>query len=75
MKASSSNSGDLLRIAIAPICLRSLKTYSIKNLAYLMAPRNQNAVVELIMKNNRIKDTGAAKKGRHDEVRTMARKP
>ena len=41
----------------------------------MMAPKNQNAVVELIMKKLRIKDTITAEEGYHDAVRTIARKP
>ena len=47
----------------------------LESLAYMMAPRNQNAVVELIMKKLRLKDTVTAEEGYHDAVRTMARKP
>jgi hypothetical protein len=47
----------------------------LERLAYMMAPNNHNAVVELIMKTLRIKDTGIAEEGYHEAVRTMARKP
>jgi ABC-type nitrate/sulfonate/bicarbonate transport system substrate-binding protein len=47
----------------------------LESLAYLIAPKNQGAVVELIMKKLRLKDTGTAEEGYHDAVRTMARKP
>ena len=47
----------------------------LESLAYLVAPNNQNAVVELIMKKLRIKDALTAEEGYHDAVRTMARKP
>jgi ABC-type nitrate/sulfonate/bicarbonate transport system substrate-binding protein len=47
----------------------------LESLAYLIAPKNQVAVVELIMKKLRLKDTGTAEEGYHDAVRTMARKP
>ncbi len=46
-----------------------------ESMAYLVAPKNQGAVVELIMKKLRIKDTLTAEEGYHDAVRTMARKP
>ena len=46
-----------------------------ESMAYLVAPRNQGAVVELIMRKPRIKDTVTAEEGYHDAVRTMARKP
>jgi ABC-type nitrate/sulfonate/bicarbonate transport system substrate-binding protein len=44
-------------------------------LAYLIAPKNQSAVVELIMKKLRLKESVTAEEGYHDTVRTMARKP
>ena len=47
----------------------------LESLAYMMAPKNQNAVVELIMKKLRLKDIVTAEEGYHDAVRTMARKP
>ena len=47
----------------------------LESLAYMMAPKNQNAVVDLIMKKLRLKDTVTAEEGYHDAVRTMARKP
>ena len=47
----------------------------LESLAYMMAPKNQNAVVELIMKKLRLKDSVTAEEGYHDAVRTMARKP
>ena len=46
-----------------------------ESMAFLVAPKNQGAVVELIMKKLRIKDTLTAEEGYHDAVRTMARKP
>jgi hypothetical protein len=48
---------------------------SLESLAYLVAPRNQSATVELIMKKLRIKDSLTAEEGYHDTVRTMPRKP
>ena len=47
----------------------------VESLAYLIAPKNQVAVVELIMKKLRLKDSVTAEEGYHDAVRTMARKP
>jgi ABC-type nitrate/sulfonate/bicarbonate transport system substrate-binding protein len=47
----------------------------LESLAYLVAPKNQNAVVELIMKKLRIKDIVTAEEGYQDTVRTLARKP
>jgi hypothetical protein len=38
-------------------------------------PKNQGAVVELIMKKPRLKDSLTAEEGYHDTVRTTARKP
>ena len=46
----------------------------LESLAYLVAPRNQSATVELIMKKLRIKDSLTAEKGYQDTVRTLARK-
>jgi len=46
-----------------------------ESMAYLVAPKNQASVVDLIMKKLRIKDTLTAEEGYHDAVRTMARKP
>jgi hypothetical protein len=46
----------------------------LESLAYLVAPRNQSATVELIMKKLRIKDSLTAEEGYHDAIRTMARK-
>ncbi|MEO6164687.1 MAG: hypothetical protein ABIP88_11150 [Candidatus Binatia bacterium] len=47
----------------------------IPTLPYLVAPKNQGAVVELIMKKLGIKDSLTTEEGYHDAVRTMARKP
>jgi ABC-type nitrate/sulfonate/bicarbonate transport system substrate-binding protein len=47
----------------------------LESLAYMMAPRNQGPVVELIIKKLRLKDTVTAEEGYHDAVRTMSRKP
>jgi len=47
----------------------------LESLAYLVAPKNQGAVVELIVKKLRLKDTLTAEEGYHDTVQTMARKP
>jgi hypothetical protein len=47
----------------------------LESLAYLVAPKNQNATVELIMKKLRIKESLTAEVGYHDTVRTLARKP
>ena len=41
----------------------------------MMAPKNQNAVVELIMKKLRLKTASPPKKATTTPVRTMARKP
>jgi NitT/TauT family transport system substrate-binding protein len=47
----------------------------LESLAYLIAPKNQSAAVELIMKKMRVKDAVTAEEGYHDTVRNMARKP
>jgi hypothetical protein len=55
--------------------LENLLKALLESLAYVVAPKNQVAVVELIMKKLRIKDTVTAEEGYNDLVRTMARKP
>ena len=62
-------------IADQPIVLENLLKALLESLAYVVAPKNQEAVVELIMKKLRIKDTVTAEEGYNDLVRTMARKP
>src|SRR5262249_8116325 len=62
-------------IADQPIVLENLLKALLESLAYVVAPKNQVAVVELIMKKLRIKDTVTAEEGYNDLVRTMARKP
>ncbi len=47
----------------------------LEGLAYMTAPKNQSAVVELIMKKLRLKDIVTAEEGYHDAVRTMSRRP
>jgi NitT/TauT family transport system substrate-binding protein len=47
----------------------------LESLAYMLAPKNQGAVVDLIIKKLRLKDTLTAEEGYHDAVRTMSRKP
>ena len=58
----------------SPLIENMLKAI-LESLAYLVAPRNQSATVELIMKKLRIKDTLTAEEGYQDTVRTLARKP
>ena len=58
----------------SPLIENMLKAI-LESLAYLMAPKNQSATVDLIMKKLRLKDTLTAEEGYHDAVRTMARKP
>jgi NitT/TauT family transport system substrate-binding protein len=62
-------------IAEQPNLIENLLKALLESLAFLVAPRNQGAVVELIMKKLRIKDTVTAEEGYQDTVRTMARKP
>jgi ABC-type nitrate/sulfonate/bicarbonate transport system substrate-binding protein len=57
------------------ILVENLLKGLLESLAYVVAPKNQGAVVELIMKKLRIKDTLTAEEGYHDLVRTMSRKP
>jgi ABC-type nitrate/sulfonate/bicarbonate transport system substrate-binding protein len=58
-----------------PILLESLLKALLESLAYVVAPKNHAAVVELIMKKLRLKDAVTAEEGYNDLVRTMARKP
>jgi hypothetical protein len=58
-----------------PVLIENMLKAILESLAYLIAPKNQSATVELIMKKLRIKDTLTAEEGYHDTVRTMARKP
>jgi NitT/TauT family transport system substrate-binding protein len=58
-----------------PVLLENMLKALLESLAYLIAPKNQSAVVELIMKKLRLKDSLTAEEGYHDTVRTMARKP
>jgi NitT/TauT family transport system substrate-binding protein len=62
-------------IADQPALIESLIKALIESLAFLIAPKNQNATVELIMKKLRLKDTATAEEGYHDTVRTTARSP
>jgi ABC-type nitrate/sulfonate/bicarbonate transport system substrate-binding protein len=62
-------------IADQPVLLENMLKALLESLAYLVAPKNQSAVVELIMKKLRLKDSLTAEEGYHDTVRTMARKP
>ena len=62
-------------IAEQSVLLENLLKALLESLAFVVAPKNQSAVVELIMKKLRIKDTITAEEGYHDVVRTMARKP
>ena len=57
------------------VLLENILKAILEGLAFTVAPKNQPAVVELIMKKLRIKDTLTAEEGYHDLVRTMARKP
>ena len=47
----------------------------IEAVAYLIAPANRAAVVDLIVKKMRLKETVTAEEGYQDTVRAMARKP
>ncbi len=62
-------------IADQPLLLENMLKALLESLAYLIAPQNQSAVVELIVKKLRLKDSVTAEEGYHDTVRTMARKP
>jgi ABC-type nitrate/sulfonate/bicarbonate transport system substrate-binding protein len=58
-----------------PMLLENLLKALLEGLAYVVAPKNQAAVVALIMQKLRIKDNVTAEEGYNDVVRTMARKP
>ena len=62
-------------IAEQPVMLENLLKALLESLAFVVAPKNQTAVVELIMKKLRIKDVITGEEGYHDVVRTMSRKP
>lgn len=62
-------------ISEQPMLIENMLKALVESLAYLIAPKNQAAVVELIMKKLRLKDSVTAEEGYHDAVRTMARKP
>lgn len=58
----------------APLIENMIKAL-LESLAYMIAPKNHGAVIELIAKKLRLKDTVTAEEGYQDTVRTMARKP
>jgi ABC-type nitrate/sulfonate/bicarbonate transport system substrate-binding protein len=62
-------------IAEQPVMLENLLKALLESLAFVVAPNNQTAVVELIMKKLRIKDVITGEEGYNDVVRTMSRKP
>jgi ABC-type nitrate/sulfonate/bicarbonate transport system substrate-binding protein len=62
-------------MADQPALIENMLKALLESLAYLIAPQNQGAVVELIMKKLRLKESLTAEEGYHDTVRTMARKP
>lgn len=62
-------------IAEQPGTLESLIKALLESLAYVVAPKNQTAVLDLIMKRLKIADVGFAEEGYQDLVRNMARKP
>jgi len=62
-------------IAGQSLLIENLLKALVESLAYLIAPKNQAAVIELIVKKLRLKESVTAEEGYHDAVRTMARKP
>jgi NitT/TauT family transport system substrate-binding protein len=58
----------------SPLIENMLKAL-LESLAYMIAPKNHGAVIELIAKKLRLKDTLTAEEGYHDTIRSMARKP
>jgi len=55
--------------------LENLFKALLESFAFVLTPRNQSTVVELIMKRLRITDPAPAEEGYQDLLRTMARKP
>jgi ABC-type nitrate/sulfonate/bicarbonate transport system substrate-binding protein len=62
-------------IAEQSVTLENLLKALLESLAFVVAPKNQPAVVDLIMKKLRIKDVITGEEGYNDVVRTMSRKP
>lgn len=55
--------------------LENLLKALLESFAFVLTPKNQSTVVELIMKRLRITDPAPAEEGYQDLLRTMARKP
>jgi ABC-type nitrate/sulfonate/bicarbonate transport system substrate-binding protein len=62
-------------IADQPAIVEGILRALLESLAYAVAPKNQSAVIDVIMKKLRIKDSVTAEEGYTDLVRTMSRKP
>jgi len=62
-------------IAEQSLLIENMLKALVESLAYWVAPKNQTAVIELIVKKLRLKESVTAEEGYHDAVRTMARKP
>ena len=58
-----------------PATLENLLKALLEGLAYVVSPKNQSLVLDLIMKRLKITDTAFAEEGYQDLVRNMARKP
>jgi NitT/TauT family transport system substrate-binding protein len=58
----------------SPLIENMLKAL-LESLAYMIAPKNHGAVIELIAKKLRLKDSVTAEEGYQDTIRSMARKP
>lgn len=62
-------------IAEQPGTVESVLKALLESLAYVVAPRNQSAVLEVIMKRLRVSDRGPAEEGYQDLVKNMSLKP
>jgi len=62
-------------IAEQPGTVENLLKALLESLAYVLSPKNQSSVLELIMKRLRISDTGPVEEGYQDLLTNMTRKP
>jgi ABC-type nitrate/sulfonate/bicarbonate transport system substrate-binding protein len=62
-------------IAEQPGTVENVLKALLESLAYVVAPKNQSAVLDVIMKRLRVSDRGPAEEGYQDLVRNMSLKP
>jgi ABC-type nitrate/sulfonate/bicarbonate transport system substrate-binding protein len=62
-------------IAEQPGTIENVLKALLESLAYVVAPKNQSAVLEVIMKRLRVSDRGPAEEGYQDLVKNMSLKP